>query len=220
MRKFLDDHPKAVLFGEQLAMIVQRLALESAGPSAGFGVPVQIDEARLARMVIGAGTLVESASGPLREDGAVALADVIAFFVQSGAYSHSASPMGEIARYQQLLENVATELIAEGHDKASPIDQWMREDYPLSSFASASAWPPWLTSSRRAPPPAMWCACCPSTLRTCWSSSAGRRKPTRSSGSSLMGATTRGTSSWRGQRSRPHRLGGQALHAPPIRATR
>jgi hypothetical protein len=58
VRKFLDEHPNAVLFGEQLPMIVQRLAVERAGPNVGFDVPSQIDEAQLARMVIGAGTLL------------------------------------------------------------------------------------------------------------------------------------------------------------------
>jgi hypothetical protein len=130
--EFLDEHPKSVLFGEQMPMIVQRLAVEHAGPPVGFDVPMQIDEAQLARMVIGAGTLLVSASGPLSTDGPVALKDVIAFVVQSGAYSHDAAPMGEIARHQQLFEDIAPRLLAEGHDKASPIDEWMRDDYGLS----------------------------------------------------------------------------------------
>jgi hypothetical protein len=62
----------------------------------------------------------------------VALKDVIAFIVQSGAYSHNAAPMGEIARHQQLLGDIARRLLAEGHDKASPIDEWMRDDYGLT----------------------------------------------------------------------------------------
>jgi hypothetical protein len=76
VRNFLDAHPKSVLFGEQSTMIVQRMAVEQAGPNFGFDVPSQIDEAQLARMVIGAGTLLVSASGPLHTSGPVARKDV------------------------------------------------------------------------------------------------------------------------------------------------
>jgi hypothetical protein len=81
--------------------------------------------------VISAGTLLVATS-PIGGTGAIARKDVIAFIVQSGAYSHNAAPMGEIARQQQLLEDIAPQLLAEGHDKASPIDQWMRDDYGFS----------------------------------------------------------------------------------------
>jgi hypothetical protein len=130
--RFLDEIPQSVLFSEQQCMIVQRLAVEHAGPSVGFDVEQQVNEAQLARMVIGAGSLLVSASGPIGEDAPVTRKDVIAFIVQSGAYSHNAAPMGEIARQQQLLEDIAPQLLAEGHDKASPIDQWMRDDYGFS----------------------------------------------------------------------------------------
>lgn len=127
---FLDEVQHPVLFSEQAAMIVQRLAVEHAGPSVGFDEKFQVNEAQLARRVIGAGSLLASASGRIGEAaGKLTLKDVLAFLVQSGAYSHSASPMGEIARQQQLLEDIAPQLLAEGHDKASPIDQWMHDDY-------------------------------------------------------------------------------------------
>jgi hypothetical protein len=130
--RFLHQVPRSVLFGEQASMIVQRLAVDHAAPSVGFDVEPRVNVAQLARMVIGAGSLLASASGPVGQPGDVRREDVLAFIVQSGAYSHDAAPMGEIARQQQLLEDIAPQLLKEGHDKASPIDEWMREDYALS----------------------------------------------------------------------------------------
>jgi hypothetical protein len=126
-REFRERYRGSVLFSQQQLFVVQRLLIQNAR-AATLDEPLSEDEVvSLARLLIGAHDLIDAAH-PRLARGEADLIDVVAYTVQSGAYSARPAQLNEFGRAYDLFFTRAREV---AHASVS-LDQWAEEDTGLT----------------------------------------------------------------------------------------
>jgi hypothetical protein len=136
VRTWVRAAPRRVLFSEQQFFVVQRLLIEHAREGAIDDGMTEAEFARLKRLVIGAATLVDENHSELEK--AAGIDDkLLAYFIQNTAYHSRHNMLNAYARaYSLFVEQ------ARNAGNASPLDEWVAEDYALSleeQFAAGQA---------------------------------------------------------------------------------
>ena len=126
------EGPKAQLFAEQHTLMLERILVEHAKPglvTAGLTPP---EPANVVRALFGCTSIAFAAGEEMSRDARLP-EDLLAIFLQNGAYNSKAMPMGEIARAQELFVTIAhAPDLLPAQDKVCPLDEWMLEDYGFS----------------------------------------------------------------------------------------
>ena len=118
------ERKHAHLLAEQHALMLERILIEHAKPGL-ISTPLTAPEpALVARVLLGCTSLAYAAGEEMSQEARVP-EDLLAIFLQNGAYNSKAMPMGEMARVQELFVRIAQapELLPT-QDKICPIDEW------------------------------------------------------------------------------------------------
>ncbi|MFZ0383381.1 MAG: hypothetical protein WCD11_21935 [Solirubrobacteraceae bacterium] len=127
------EGPKAQLFAEQHALMLERILIESAKDEGAAPAPLQqLEAAAVLRALLGCTGVANVALDRMREENPT-VEDFMAVFLQNGAYNSKPMLMGEMARSVELFGRLAQrpELLPT-RDKVCPLDEWMDEDYGFS----------------------------------------------------------------------------------------
>jgi hypothetical protein len=127
-QKFLDQHENGVLFSEQEFFVIQRLLVEHAAEATldeGMGESGLL----LAMALVGARSIIDESHLAI-EEGQPDAEEVIAYMVQNGAYYERRNLLNSFARAYALFVEGARATRNEAW--ACPLDEWIREDLPLT----------------------------------------------------------------------------------------
>jgi hypothetical protein len=122
-REFLAQHPNGVLFSEQQLFIAQRLLVEHAED---VPLDVGLEEEQITdilTLLIHGNDIADAPAQHLDRPNPPEL-DVLAFLIQSGAYSHRPPILNAFSRAYTLT----LEYAQANPDERLPLDQWARED--------------------------------------------------------------------------------------------
>lgn len=133
LKKFLiREGPKAQIFAEQHAFILERLMIEEA-----LDVPLgrkltRPEAVMISRSLLGCTAIASVGLKDLPEERKT-LDELMAVFMQNGAYNSKSALVGEMARVVELFGHIAhhSELLS-STDKICPLDGWMLADYGFS----------------------------------------------------------------------------------------
>ena len=126
------EGPKAQLFAEQHTLMLERLLIEHGDHGLISSLFAPPGPALVVRSLIGCTSVAYAVGEDMSKDARIP-EDLLAVFLQNGAYNTKAMPMGKIARVQELYVRIAQapELLPT-QDKICPLDKWMVEDYGFS----------------------------------------------------------------------------------------
>jgi hypothetical protein len=126
--KILANAPTRRAFAPQALHVLLKILVEEAADVAMTAPWTPENHARLARLVLGVHSVIESGLDAAAPDGA---AQLLSYFVQAGAYAPREQQLVRIARAMELHRLASEDAELEAVPEHCPVEQWLLEGYGL-----------------------------------------------------------------------------------------